>query len=194
MDWQLFYQTIIGSGVVVGLLVWLARGLAQMVINKEIERYKATLNQTLLEHEVQFRRIDIKKEERLCGVFERLYDLYDLVHRYIKVTLSVAKPRVDDDSLGDRISAANEAFRTAFFRSPLYIPDALWEKTSTFYSLLLDAYSDTLKSKDGNRPPQSAYEAEERGLKGIEEADDRFTDLKRAFQVEIATLHKPSGS
>jgi hypothetical protein len=134
VDWSVFWS----AAVALSLLAWLAKVLAKLLINRDIERYKSELNSQMagfkaqlerenLEHEVRFKRVDKRIANALSEVFGAVNDLLDTLCQYLQ-------PGGAPEQSSKAFAETRRQFENIFFRKRrLYIPPDLFQKVNGLY-------------------------------------------------------------
>src|SRR5947207_3354787 len=72
IDWTVVLSWIGASSVFLGLLTWLARSLFAHILSRDVERFKAKLELSALEHQVRFGRLHAKQATVISELYEKL--------------------------------------------------------------------------------------------------------------------------
>jgi len=110
------------------------RRIGQFEYKVELERTKANLQKSVIEHEIRYRNVHEKVAETIAETFSRLLMLHRAVGSYVAVYEDSGEPSKEEKL--DVVREANNEFNDYFFPRQIYLPPDLCEKTVKVYSKL----------------------------------------------------------
>lgn len=140
----------VGLGTVfLGILGYLFRSVFKHILDRDIaghkanlestyqiqlERTKAELQKSTIEHEIRYRNIHEKVAETIAETFARLLELQRAVGSYIAILEHGSEPPKDEKL--EMVRKANGRFNDYYFPRQIYLPTELCDKISTLYLTL----------------------------------------------------------
>lgn len=75
LDWTVILSSLVASSTLFAALAWLTRSLTTHFLSRDIERFKATLQLSTLEHQIRFGRLHEKQATLVAELYEKLQRL-----------------------------------------------------------------------------------------------------------------------
>lgn len=72
VDWTIIISSIGGSAALFGALAWLTRSIIVHYLDKDVERFKSSLELKAIEHQVRFNSLHAKRGEVIAEFYEKL--------------------------------------------------------------------------------------------------------------------------
>jgi hypothetical protein len=153
--WKELLLLSVSNAVLLGVLGFIARSLIVHWLEKDIERYRASLRvhneremerlRTHLrvrsfEHEVRFRWLHEKQVEILAETYAKLHTFYRNASSYVAVLEWAGEPSKEEKL--KLVKEAADAFRDYFLPRRLYIPDGTFGRIKAFSDKLYDIVSE----------------------------------------------------
>jgi hypothetical protein len=152
MDWHIFLQSLFGTALGSGAVLYLAKQMLSHTLNRDLERLRVDLKMGALEREIRFRSLFDKQAEVFSETYSLLNELF-----YKVGMLTTCDGDTKRSERAYYIEEADDAiinFRSFFYPKRLYFPEDTGNKINDFYRRLRDraiAFESALKEFDKSK-------------------------------------------
>lgn len=191
MDWaQVVLSSLGGGGVVGALVIFVLKKSYEGRVQKDIERQKASLARSALEHQIQFSHLHIKRAEAIAESYRLLGSVLRTASDYTK-TFELA----GDTSREERAASASEALNAArdyLLGSTIYFPTEIAKEVealikSVNHELIKFQFTVDLgpsRTPDYEQWSSISHELNERLPKVLDSLSDEFRSLLDPLQQD----------
>ncbi len=198
--WENVLTNVGVSSAMLGIVAFFGRSLWKHALDKditahrtrlqatfdvELERTKAELHKSVIEHEIRYRNIHEKVAETIGETYARLQELQRTVGSYVQEIEFGPEP--SKETKLEAVREANQRFNDYFFPRQIYLPLHLSEEISTLYaklhSITRQFTSGLQREKSGRTPPGDEY-----WVKSVEKFEKDATPLFRKLHMEFQAM------